>query len=87
MLHYKHVVLPEVDERIQAGLPLGEGVILDPTPTSKVVEVLTGVYGSVQGSHDRAGHSNARLRQAQARMSCEGNKKKKKRERGTEKQC
>lgn len=59
MLHYKHVVLPEVAERSPAGLALREGIILHPAPTGKVVEVIAGVYRSVQGSHDSTGHSNA----------------------------
>ena len=61
MLHYKHVVLPKVAERTPAGLSFREGVVLQPTPTSKVVKVVAGVYGSVQGSQDRIGHSNAWL--------------------------
>ena len=61
MLHYKHVVLPEVAERSPARLALREGVVLHPAPTGKVVEVMAGVYGSVQGSHHRTGHSDARL--------------------------
>lgn len=61
MLHYKHVVLPEVAERSPAGFALREGVVLHPAPTGKVVKVMAGVYGSVQGSHDRTGHSNAWL--------------------------
>lgn len=61
MLHYKHVVLPEVAKRSPAGLALREGVVLHPAPTGKVVEVMAGVHGSVEGSHDRAGNSNARF--------------------------
>lgn len=61
MLHYEHVMLPEVAERSPAGLALGERVALHPAPTGKFVEVMAGVYGSVQGSHDRTGHSNAWL--------------------------
>lgn len=54
-------MLPEVAERSPAGLALGERVALHPAPTGKVVEVMAGVYGSVQGSHDRTGHGNAWL--------------------------
>ena len=62
MLHYEHVVLPEVAERPPAGLALREGVVLHPPTAGKVIEVMAGVHGSVQGSHDRAGHGDARLR-------------------------
>jgi len=61
MLHHSHVVLPQVAERSPAGLALGEGVVPHPAPTGKVVEVVAGVDGSVQGSHDGAGHGDARL--------------------------
>lgn len=52
MLHCQHVVLPQVAEWSPAGLALREGVILHPTPAGKVVEIMAGVYGSVEGFHD-----------------------------------
>lgn len=61
MLHYKHVVLPQVAEGSPAGLALGEAVLLHPAPAGKVVEVLTRVHGLIQASHDHTGHSNAWL--------------------------
>ena len=61
MLHYKHVVFPQVAEWPPAGLALREGIVLHPAPAGKVVEVVAGVYGAVQGSHDCTGYSDAWL--------------------------
>lgn len=61
MLHYEHVVLPQVAESSPARLALGEGIVLHPAPTGKVVEVIARVHRSIQASHDHTGHSNAWL--------------------------
>lgn len=70
MLHDKHVVLPQVAERSPAGLAIREGVVLYPTPTGKVVEVITRVNRLIQAPHDHTGHSDTWFCETQARMSC-----------------
>lgn len=70
MLHDKHVVLPQVAEGSPAGLAIREGVVLYPTPTGKVVEVIARVNRLIQAPHDHTGHSDTWFCEAQARMSC-----------------
>lgn len=70
VLHDEHVVLPQVAEGSPARLAIREGVVLYPAATGKVVEVMTGVNRLIQATHDHTGHGDARLCEAQARMSC-----------------
>lgn len=70
MLHYKHVLFPQVAESTPARLALREGVALHPPPAGIVVEVAARVHRPIQAPHDNAGHSNARLAQTEPRVTC-----------------
>lgn len=70
MFHYEHVLFPQVAERAPARLVLRKGVALHPPPTGILVEVSAWVHGPIQASHDRTGHGDARLAEAEPRVPC-----------------
>lgn len=70
MFHYQHVLFPQVAESTPARLAVGEGVALHPPPAGIVVEVVAWVHRAVQAPQDDTGHGDARLAQAEPRVSC-----------------